>query len=82
MRGVAARLRPGGGAADRARLRVVGSEVAGLHAGDTRLVYEELLGSAGRSAWVATYAFFDGPRAFEVLARRIDETPGLTVTCC
>ena len=57
-----------------------GPEVAGLHARDTRRVYEELLGSAARSAWVTTYAFFDGPRAFEVLARRMDETPGLAVT--
>ena len=57
-----------------------GPEVAGLHARDTRRVYEELLGSAVRSAWVTTYAFFDGPRAFEVLARRMDETPGLSVT--
>ena len=57
-----------------------GPEVAGLHARDTRRVYEELLGSAARSAWVTTYAFFDGPRAFEVLARRMDETPGLSVT--
>ncbi|MCY4121703.1 MAG: hypothetical protein OXG72_12370, partial [Acidobacteria bacterium] len=36
-----------------------GPEVAGLHARDTRRVYEELLGSATRSAWVTTYAFFD-----------------------
>jgi len=57
-----------------------GPEVTGLHARDTRRVYEELLGSAARAAWVATYAFFDGPRAFEVLARRMDETPGLAVT--
>ena len=57
-----------------------GPEVAGLHARDTRRVYEELLGSAARSAWVTTYAFFDGPRAFEVLARRMDETPELAVT--
>lgn len=57
-----------------------GPEVAGLHARDTRRVYEELLGAAARSAWVTTYAFFDGPRAFEVLARRMDETPGLAVT--
>ena len=54
-----------------------GPEVAGLHARDTRRVYEELLGSAARSAWVTTYAFFDGPRAFEVLARRMDETPSV-----
>ena len=31
-----------------------GPEVAGLHARDTRRVYEELLGSAVRSAWVTT----------------------------
>ena len=57
-----------------------GPEVPGLHARDTRRVYEELLGSAKRSAWVATYAFFDGPRAFAVLAKRMDETPALKVT--
>ena len=57
-----------------------GPEVAGLHARDTRRVYEELLGSASRSAWVTTYAFLDGPRAFEGLARRMDEIPGLAVT--
>ena len=57
-----------------------GPEVAGLHARDTRRVYEDLLGSAARSAWVTTYAFFDGPRAFKVLARRMDELPGLSVT--
>ena len=57
-----------------------GPEVKSLHARDTRRVYEELLGSAQRSAWVATYAFFDGPQAFKVLARRMDETPALKVT--
>jgi len=57
-----------------------GPEVAGLHARDTRRVYEQLLGSAARSAWVATYAFFDGPRAFEVLARRMDDAPDVAVT--
>ena len=57
-----------------------GPEVSGLHARDTRRVYEELLGSAACSAWVTTYAFFDGPRAFDVLARRMDETPELAVT--
>lgn len=57
-----------------------GPEVPGLHARDTRRVYEELLGSVERSAWVSTYAFFDGPKAFEVLARRMDEKPDLRVT--
>ncbi|MFB3910352.1 MAG: DISARM system phospholipase D-like protein DrmC [Candidatus Eisenbacteria bacterium] len=56
-----------------------GPEVPGLHARDTRRVYEELLGSAERSLWVSSYAFFDGPRAFEVLARRMDDAPGLDV---
>jgi phosphatidylserine/phosphatidylglycerophosphate/cardiolipin synthase-like enzyme len=57
-----------------------GPEVPGLHARDTRRVYEELLGSAERSVWASTYAFFDGPRAFEVLARRMDAIPALRVT--
>jgi hypothetical protein len=48
-----------------------GPEVQGLHARDTRRVYEELLGSAERSVWVSTYIFFDGPKAF-ALARRMD----------
>jgi phosphatidylserine/phosphatidylglycerophosphate/cardiolipin synthase-like enzyme len=57
-----------------------GPEVPGLHARDTRRVYEELLGSAERSILASTYAFFDGPRAFEVLARRMDSKPALRVT--
>jgi phosphatidylserine/phosphatidylglycerophosphate/cardiolipin synthase-like enzyme len=57
-----------------------GPEVPGLHARDTRRVYEELLGSADRSVWASTYAFFDGPRAFDVLARRMDARLDLRVT--
>jgi phosphatidylserine/phosphatidylglycerophosphate/cardiolipin synthase-like enzyme len=57
-----------------------GPEVPGLHARDTRRVYEELLGSATRSVWASTFAFFDGPKAFEILARRMDATPELRVT--
>ena len=57
-----------------------GPEVPGLHARDTRRVYEELLGSAEGSIWASTYAFFDGPKAFEVLARRMETTPALRVT--
>jgi phosphatidylserine/phosphatidylglycerophosphate/cardiolipin synthase-like enzyme len=57
-----------------------GPEVAGLQARDTRRVYEQLLGSADHSVWVSTYAFFDGPKAFEVLAKRMDTLPGLQVT--
>jgi phosphatidylserine/phosphatidylglycerophosphate/cardiolipin synthase-like enzyme len=57
-----------------------GPEVPGLHARDTRRVYEELLGSAEHSIWASTYAFFDGPKAFEVLARRMETKPALRVT--
>jgi hypothetical protein len=57
-----------------------GPEVPGLHARDTRRVYEELLGCAERSIWVSTYAFFDGPKAFEILARRMESKPTLRVT--
>ena len=69
----AARVRP-------PELVWTGPEVPGLHARDTRRVYEELLGSAERSVWASSYAFFDGPRAFEVLARRMDARPDLRVT--
>ena len=57
-----------------------GPEVPGLHARDTRRVYEELLGSAEHSVWASTFAFFEGPKAFEVLAKRMDEMPELRVT--
>ena len=55
-----------------------GPEVPGVHARDSRPVYEELLGSEERSVWAST--FFDGPRAFDVLARRMEATPALRVT--
>ena len=57
-----------------------GPEVAGLHARDTRRVYEELLGAAKRSIWASTYVYFDGPRAFATLAARMDAIPELQVT--
>ncbi len=57
-----------------------GPEVPGLHARDTRRVFEELLGSAQRSVWASTYAFFDGPQAFRVLAQRMDAEPQVRVT--
>lgn len=64
----------------RADLVWSGPEVPGLHARDTRRVYEELLGVAQRSVCLSTYAYFDGPKAFDVLARRMDAVPGLQVT--
>ena len=57
-----------------------GPEVVGLHARDTRRVYEELIGSAQHSIWVCSYAFFDGPTAFATLAARLDANPQLNVT--
>ena len=57
-----------------------GPEVPGVHSRDTRRVYEELLGTAERSVLACSYAYFDGPRAFAVLAERMDETPDLRVT--
>ena len=57
-----------------------GPEVPGLHARDTRRVYDEVIDAASRSIWASTYAFFDGPRAFKVLAEKMDALPGLEVT--
>lgn len=56
-----------------------GPEVTGLHARDTRRVFDELIGRAERSLWISTYAYFDGKRAFEVLASRMDALPSLEV---
>ncbi len=57
-----------------------GPEVPGLHARDTRRVYDEVIGSATRSIWACTYAFFDGPEAFRSLAERMDAQHELVVT--
>mgnify|MGYP005854471139 CR=1 FL=1 len=57
-----------------------GPDVPGLHARSTKRVYEELLGSARHSVWASTFVYFDGPRAFDTLAKRMDEIPGLRVT--
>lgn len=57
-----------------------GPEVAGLHARDTRRVYDELFGSATSSLWAVSYAYFDGPRVFDRLARRMEAVPELKVT--
>lgn len=56
-----------------------GPHVQGLHARDTRRVYEELVSTAERSFWVSTFAFFDGPRAFKSLAERMEKCPNLDV---
>ena len=54
-----------------------GPKVPGLYSRDTRQVYEELMSIARQSIWASTYAYFDGPRAFETLARRMDAVPEL-----
>jgi phosphatidylserine/phosphatidylglycerophosphate/cardiolipin synthase-like enzyme len=56
-----------------------GPEVPGLHARDTRRVYEELVAGARRSIWLSTFAYFDGPKAFKTLAGRMDEVQDLRV---
>ncbi|MCD4652441.1 DISARM system phospholipase D-like protein DrmC [bacterium] len=56
-----------------------GPEVPGLHVRDTRQVYDELLSSATRSLWISTFVYYDGPRAFEVLARQMEAQPDLSV---
>ena len=57
-----------------------GPEVPGVPARDTRAVYDELFTSATRSLWAVSYAYFDGPRVFDRLARRMEARPGLRVT--
>lgn len=73
-------------AADRAAARSPGPElvwsgpeVAGLHARDTRRVYEELVARAQRSLWLSTYTYYDGPKAFRTLAARMEQVPELQV---
>ena len=56
-----------------------GPEVPGLHARDTRRVYEELVRGAQHSIWISTYAYFDGPRAFADLAQRLEAVAELHV---
>jgi phosphatidylserine/phosphatidylglycerophosphate/cardiolipin synthase-like enzyme len=56
-----------------------GPGVPGTSARRTAAVFEELVSSAERSIWASTYAFFDGPRAFDSLARRMDALPLLQV---
>jgi phosphatidylserine/phosphatidylglycerophosphate/cardiolipin synthase-like enzyme len=65
------------GSAPRPDLVWSGPEVPGLHARDTRRVYEELVASARRRLWICAYTYYDGPKAFESLAQRMDEVPAL-----
>ena len=67
-------------AVPRPELVWTGPEVPGLHARDTRQVFDDMLGSAEKSIWASTYTYYDGPKAFGVLAGRMDERPELEVT--
>jgi phosphatidylserine/phosphatidylglycerophosphate/cardiolipin synthase-like enzyme len=82
-RAAAAWIRMGAeGEARRPRADLVwsGPEVVGLHARDTRRVFEELIESAQQSLYISTYVYFDGPKAFDALARRMTTSPDLRVT--
>lgn len=57
-----------------------GPEVRGLHARDTRPVFEELVGGAQTSLWISSFTYWEGPKAFELLARQMDQKPGLQTT--
>jgi len=59
-----------------------GPEVTGIHARDTRQVLDELIGSARTHLLLSSYAFYDGKRAFETLAARMDAQATLAVTLC
>lgn len=57
-----------------------GPGVPGLHARRTADAFGQSLASAERSVWLSTFAFYDGPRAFEPLAGRMAAKPDLRVT--
>lgn len=59
-----------------------GPEVTGVHARDTRQVLDELIGGATTHLLLSSYAFYDGKRAFDTLATRMDAVPTLAVTLC
>ncbi|MEN9935408.1 MAG: hypothetical protein RLZZ387_1987 [Chloroflexota bacterium] len=81
-RGAAAALRAVARASARQRkpdLVLSGLQVPGIFARDTRVVYDELLGSAERSVWLSSFVYHNGPKVFETLAQRMDARPELTV---
>lgn len=67
-------------AVDRPELVWSGPEVQGVHARDTRRVFEELVDGAQRSMWISAYTFYDGPKAFKRLAQRLDAASAVQVT--
>lgn len=65
---------------ERARLVWTGPSAKGLLSRNTRQVYEELVRGAHRTLWISSYTYFHGPEAFRLLAKRMDELPGMKVT--
>ena len=65
---------------DRPDLVWSGEEVQGLHARKTRQVFDELIGGAEKSLWICSYTYFNGPKAFQRLAARMDAKADLQVT--
>ena len=63
-----------------AKLVWTGPDAEGLHSRATRQVYEEMIATARRSILISTFAYFDGPQAFKMLADRMDTIPDLRVT--
>lgn len=57
-----------------------GEQVQGLHSRKTRQVFDELVNGARKSLWICSYAYYDGPKAFEKLAARMDSISDLQVT--
>jgi phosphatidylserine/phosphatidylglycerophosphate/cardiolipin synthase-like enzyme len=56
-----------------------GLHMPGIFARDTRMVYDELLGSAERSIWLSSFVYHNGPKIFEALAQRMKQRPELVV---
>ena len=56
-----------------------GPEAPGITNRDTVVVVRELFQNANKSVLIAGYAVYQGKQIFAVLARRMEEIPGLTV---
>lgn len=57
-----------------------GPVAKGLHSRNTKQVFEELVRAARESILISSYAYFDGPEAFKVLAEQMDSRSSLRVT--
>ena len=57
-----------------------GPPARGIYSRDTRQVFAELVEGAKRSIVISSYAYFDGPEAFKILAGKMDRDPSVEVT--